>query len=87
MLDYFVLFVSEQGPCYWQLVLDECCLGVQKAKKQSASIELRTCNNILTLAQPLHQKAPSFFGEKKIFTLSWKENLKPVPAPAVPSTG
>ncbi|CAK9197889.1 unnamed protein product [Sphagnum troendelagicum] len=58
-----------------------------KAKKQSASIELRTCNNILTLAQPLHQKAPSFFGEKKIFTLSWKENLKPVPAPAVPSTG
>jgi hypothetical protein len=58
-----------------------------KAKKQSASIELRTCNNILTLAQPLHQKAPPFFGEKKIFTLSWKENLKPVPAPAVPSTG
>jgi len=58
-----------------------------KAKKQSTSIGLRTCNNILALAQPLHQKAPAFFGEKKTFTLSWKENLKPAPVPAVPSTG
>lgn len=67
MLDYFVLFVSEQGPCYWQLVLDECCLGVQKAKKQSASIELRTCNNILTLAQVKSQYNPCLLvaGDKK----------------------
>jgi hypothetical protein len=68
MLDCFVLFVSEEGPCYWQLVLDECCLGVQKAKKQSASIELRTCNNILTLAQVKSQYNPCLLvaGDQKM---------------------
>ncbi|CAN6444218.1 unnamed protein product [Victoria cruziana] len=50
-----------------------------KLKKQNTTVGLRTCNNILAMAQPLHSKAPTFIGDKKI-NLSWKEAVKPQPA-------
>ncbi|PNY06266.1 apoptosis inhibitor 5-like protein [Trifolium pratense] len=46
-----------------------------KTKKQNATTGLRTCNNILTMTKPLHAKAPSFIGDKRI-NLSWKEATK-----------
>ncbi|RWR96379.1 apoptosis inhibitor 5-like protein API5 isoform X1 [Cinnamomum micranthum f. kanehirae] len=52
-----------------------------KQKKQETTTGLRTCNNILTMTQPLHSKSPSFIGDKKI-NLSWKEAVKPSSAPA-----
>ncbi|KAL2476392.1 Apoptosis inhibitory protein 5 (API5) [Abeliophyllum distichum] len=48
---------------------------VIKKQKQNATTGLRTCNNILAMAQPLHAKAPSFIGDQKI-SLSWKEVTK-----------
>ncbi|KAI3680765.1 hypothetical protein L6452_35541 [Arctium lappa] len=51
-----------------------------KIQKQNATTGLRTCNNILAMAQPLHSKAPSFIGDKRI-NLSWNETAKTV-APA-----
>ncbi|KAJ9566006.1 hypothetical protein OSB04_001972 [Centaurea solstitialis] len=51
-----------------------------KIQKQNATTGLRTCNNILAMAQPLHLKAPSFIGDKRI-NLSWNEAVKTV-APA-----
>ncbi|XP_016486434.2 apoptosis inhibitor 5-like protein API5 [Nicotiana tabacum] len=56
-----------------------------KAQKQNATTGLRTCNNILSMAQPLHAKTPSFIGDKKI-NLSWKEVVKST-APSTSSTG
>ncbi|KAI5662455.1 hypothetical protein M9H77_21778 [Catharanthus roseus] len=54
-----------------------------KTQKQNATAGLRSCNNILAMAQPLHSKSPSFIGDKKI-NLSWKEVTKPsVPSPSV----
>lgn len=55
-----------------------------KTKKQNATTGLRTCNNILTMTKPLHAKAPSFIGDKRI-NLSWKEATKSASttAPAV----
>eukprot|EP00244_Chara_vulgaris_P010881 TRINITY_DN513_c0_g1_i1.p1 TRINITY_DN513_c0_g1~~TRINITY_DN513_c0_g1_i1.p1 ORF type:complete len:554 (+),score=150.28 TRINITY_DN513_c0_g1_i1:552-2213(+) len=48
-----------------------------KAKIATEAALLKTCNNVLTLAKPLHNKAPSFFGDGHSFTLSWKESMKP----------
>ncbi|XP_031496834.1 apoptosis inhibitor 5-like protein API5 isoform X2 [Nymphaea colorata] len=50
-----------------------------KLKKQNTTVGLRTCNNILAMTQPLHSKAPTFIGDKKI-NLSWKEAVKAQPA-------
>ncbi|CAA2976226.1 Hypothetical predicted protein [Olea europaea subsp. europaea] len=49
--------------------------NVIKKQKQNATTGLRTCNNILAMAQPLHAKTPSFIGDQKI-SLSWKEVTK-----------
>ncbi|XP_022926027.1 apoptosis inhibitor 5-like protein API5 [Cucurbita moschata] len=46
-----------------------------KTQQQNAKTGLRTCNNILVMAKPLHAKAPSFIGDKSI-NLSWKEVTK-----------
>lgn len=54
---------------------DEAAKNEVKAKQQKTLSGLRTCNNILSLAQPLHQKAPAFIGDQKI-NLSWKEAPK-----------
>ncbi|KAG6546448.1 hypothetical protein Mapa_011996 [Marchantia paleacea] len=63
---------------------DDAAKADVKVKKQSTSSGLQTCNNILTLTQPLHSKAPTFFGEKKSFSLSW---AKPVATQALNATG
>eukprot|EP00246_Nothoceros_aenigmaticus_P000418 TRINITY_DN10621_c0_g1_i1.p1 TRINITY_DN10621_c0_g1~~TRINITY_DN10621_c0_g1_i1.p1 ORF type:complete len:547 (-),score=116.14 TRINITY_DN10621_c0_g1_i1:292-1932(-) len=66
---------------------DEAEKAEAKTKKSETSTGLRLCNNILALAQPLHSKAPTFFGETKVFHLSWKEPAKqPVPYQAVATT-
>ncbi|XP_077251174.1 apoptosis inhibitor 5-like protein API5 [Tasmannia lanceolata] len=57
-----------------------------KTKKQNTTTGLRTCNNILAMTQPLHSKSPSFIGDKKI-NLSWKEPVKPSPAPTTAASG
>ncbi|KAL3631448.1 Apoptosis inhibitor 5 [Castilleja foliolosa] len=57
-----------------------------KQQKQKATAGLRTCNNILAMAQPLHSKAPSFIGDQKI-NLSWKEVTKPTTSGAAATTG
>ncbi|CAN4117484.1 unnamed protein product [Withania somnifera] len=57
-----------------------------KAQKQNANTGLRTCNNILSMAQPLHTKTPSFIGDKRI-NLSWKEVLKSTAPTTAASTG
>ncbi|KAA8526790.1 hypothetical protein F0562_008981 [Nyssa sinensis] len=49
---------------------------IVKTQKQNSTTGLRTCNNILTMTQPLHSKSPSFIGDQKI-NLSWKEATKP----------
>ncbi|XP_023003122.1 apoptosis inhibitor 5-like protein API5 [Cucurbita maxima] len=46
-----------------------------KTQQQNAKTGLRTCNNILAMAKPLHAKAPSFIGDNSI-NLSWKEVTK-----------
>lgn len=56
--------------------------GKIKTEKQNTTTGLRTCNNILAMTQPLHSKAPSFIGDKRI-SVSWKESMKP----SVPSSG
>ncbi|CAK9135284.1 unnamed protein product [Ilex paraguariensis] len=56
--------------------------NIIKTQKQNTTSELRACNNILAMTQPLHSKSPSFIGDKKI-NLSWKEATKF----SVPSTG
>ncbi|KAI4296857.1 hypothetical protein L6164_036777 [Bauhinia variegata] len=50
-----------------------------KTQKQNSTTGLRTCNNVLAMAKPLHAKTPSFIGDKSI-NLSWKEATKPAPA-------
>lgn len=57
-----------------------------KAQKQTATCGLKSCNNILAMAQPLHSKSPSFIGDQKI-NLSWKELAKPSVAPTAASAG
>ncbi|CAN4087190.1 unnamed protein product [Withania somnifera] len=57
-----------------------------KAQKQNTTTGLRTCNNILSMAQPLHAKTPTFIGDKKI-NLSWKEAVKSTAPPTAASTG
>ncbi|KAK4345052.1 hypothetical protein RND71_035228 [Anisodus tanguticus] len=57
-----------------------------KAQKQNTTTGLRTCNNILSMAQPLHAKTPSFIGDKKI-NLSWKEVVKSSAPSTAASTG
>ncbi|XP_071697557.1 apoptosis inhibitor 5-like protein API5 [Rutidosis leptorrhynchoides] len=52
-----------------------------KIQKQNATTGLRTCNNILAMTQPLHSKAPSFIGDKRV-NLSWNEAVKAAAAPA-----
>ncbi|KAA8519714.1 hypothetical protein F0562_013970 [Nyssa sinensis] len=52
-----------------------------KTQKQNTTTGLRTCNNILSMTQPLHSKSPFFIADKRI-NLSWKEAVKP----SVPST-
>ncbi|WJX44268.1 Apoptosis inhibitor 5 [Trifolium repens] len=56
-----------------------------KTKKQNATTGLRTCNNILTMTKPLHAKAPSFIGDKRI-NLSWKEATKTA-STTIPAVG
>ncbi|KAL3508723.1 hypothetical protein ACH5RR_028124 [Cinchona calisaya] len=56
-----------------------------KTQKQSATSGLKSCNNILAMAPPLHSKSPSFIGDQKI-NLSWKE-AKPSVQPPVVSAG
>lgn len=48
-----------------------------KIQKQNATSGLRSCNNILAMAQPLRSKSPSFIGDHKKINLSWKEVTKP----------
>lgn len=64
------------------LAKDEAAKNEVKAKQQKTLSGLRTCNNILSLTQPLHQKAPAFIGDKKI-NLSWKEVPKTASNPNV----
>ncbi|KAL2496449.1 Apoptosis inhibitory protein 5 (API5) [Forsythia ovata] len=47
---------------------------VIKKQKQNATTGLRTCNNILAMAQPLHAKAPSFIGDQKISFVMERSN-------------
>ncbi|KAL8510147.1 hypothetical protein ACS0TY_017101 [Phlomoides rotata] len=56
-----------------------------KKQRQNATAGLRTCNNILAMAQPLHSKAPSFIGDQKI-SLSWKEANKAAAITSGPAT-
>ncbi|KAL9684864.1 hypothetical protein QQ045_022306 [Rhodiola kirilowii] len=49
-----------------------------KTQRKNSTNGLKICNNILAMTQPLHAKAPSFIGDKKI-TLSWKDAPKPAP--------
>ncbi|KAH7428144.1 hypothetical protein KP509_10G077800 [Ceratopteris richardii] len=42
------------------------------------TLGMRTCSNILSLTQPLHEKSPTFLGGDKKITLSWKETPKTV---------
>ncbi|CAM6092393.1 unnamed protein product [Calypogeia fissa] len=63
---------------------DDSAKADVKAKKQNTSTGLQACNNILALAQPLHQKTPTFLGEKKSFNLSW---AKPAAVQALQGTG
>ncbi|OAY84254.1 Apoptosis inhibitor 5 [Ananas comosus] len=46
-----------------------------KTEQQKTTTGLRICNNILAMTQPLHAKAPTFIGDKKI-KLSWQEPVK-----------
>lgn len=55
---------------------DDAAKADVKMKKQNTTTGLKTCNNILAMTQPLHSKAPTFLGDKKI-NLSWKEVAKP----------
>ncbi|CAI9088739.1 OLC1v1023161C2 [Oldenlandia corymbosa var. corymbosa] len=55
-----------------------------KAQKQNATSGLKSCNNILQMAQTLHSKSPSFIGDQKIH-LSWKEGTKPSKPSVQPS--
>ncbi|KAL3503158.1 hypothetical protein ACH5RR_037607 [Cinchona calisaya] len=57
-----------------------------KTQKQSATSGLKSCNNILAMALPLHSKSPSFIGDQKI-NLSWKEVTKPSVLPPATSAG
>eukprot|EP00252_Welwitschia_mirabilis_P022357 TRINITY_DN6025_c0_g1_i2.p1 TRINITY_DN6025_c0_g1~~TRINITY_DN6025_c0_g1_i2.p1 ORF type:complete len:415 (-),score=93.26 TRINITY_DN6025_c0_g1_i2:458-1702(-) len=54
---------------------DEATKADVKVKKQNTTSGLKTCNNILTMTQPLHSKEPAFIGDKKV-SLSWKEAPK-----------
>ncbi|KAL5715900.1 hypothetical protein ACHQM5_017661 [Ranunculus cassubicifolius] len=47
-----------------------------RIKKLNTAIGLRTCNNILTMTQPLRTRSPSFIADDKI-TPSWKPPPKP----------
>ncbi|PIA31324.1 hypothetical protein AQUCO_05100098v1 [Aquilegia coerulea] len=59
--------------------------AIIRTKKQNTAAGLRTCNNILTMAQALRSKSPSFIGDGKI-TLSWKPVVKsPEPSTTVGS--
>ncbi|XP_071907364.1 apoptosis inhibitor 5-like protein API5 isoform X3 [Coffea arabica] len=57
-----------------------------KTQKQSATSGLKSCNNILAMAQALHSKSPSFIGDQKI-NLSWKELAKPSVLPTAAAAG
>ncbi|KAL5998478.1 hypothetical protein ACLOJK_009419 [Asimina triloba] len=57
-----------------------------KMEKHNTTTGLRTCNNILSMAQPLHSKSPAFIGDKKI-SLSWKEAAKPAPSSTKAAAG
>ncbi|KAJ6795938.1 apoptosis inhibitor 5-like protein API5 [Iris pallida] len=46
-----------------------------KLEQQKATTGLRVCNNIISMAQPLHSKSPTFIGDNKI-KLSWLEPPK-----------
>ncbi|KAI4306414.1 hypothetical protein L6164_029693 [Bauhinia variegata] len=52
-----------------------------KTQKQNSTTGLRTCNNVLAMAKPLHAKTPSFIGDTSI-NLSWKEATKLAPTAA-----
>ncbi|XP_052207537.1 apoptosis inhibitor 5-like protein API5 isoform X2 [Diospyros lotus] len=57
-----------------------------KTKKQNSTIALRTCNNILSMIQPLHSTLPSFIGAEKI-NLSWKDARNPSAPSTAPVSG
>ncbi|PKA46596.1 hypothetical protein AXF42_Ash019337 [Apostasia shenzhenica] len=46
-----------------------------KSEQQKTASELRVCNNILAMTQPLHSKSPTFIGDTKIKP-SWTEPAK-----------
>ncbi|MCO5606997.1 hypothetical protein L7F22_061188 [Adiantum nelumboides] len=57
---------------------DEAAKSELRAKQTKTTLGMRTCSNILSLTQPLHEKSPVFLGDKRI-TLSWKEAPKASP--------
>ncbi|KAM3343358.1 apoptosis inhibitor 5-like protein API5 [Capsicum galapagoense] len=57
-----------------------------KTQKQTATIALRACNNILAMTPPLHTKTPKFIGDQKL-NLSWKEATKPSGPPTATVAG
>lgn len=65
---------------------DETAKNEVRAKQAKTLSGMRTCNNISSLAQPLHQKSPTFAGDKKII-LSWKEVPKAVATPPSAKAG
>ncbi|KAH9309493.1 hypothetical protein KI387_037404, partial [Taxus chinensis] len=65
---------------------DDAAKADVKVRKQNTATGLKTCNNILTMTQPLHSKAPTFIGDKKI-NLSWKESIKPAGTTASAAVG
>lgn len=65
---------------------DEAGKSEMRAKQAKTHSGMRTCNNILSMTQPLHQKAPEFAGDKKI-NLSWKESPKAAATASSENTG
>ncbi|XP_047308172.1 apoptosis inhibitor 5-like protein API5 [Impatiens glandulifera] len=58
-----------------------------RTQQQNTTSGLRTCNNILSMTQPLHSKSPSFIGDKKKINLSWKEAAKSTTNAATAAAG
>ncbi|KAH6559027.1 hypothetical protein KP509_1Z031700 [Ceratopteris richardii] len=65
---------------------DEVAKNEVTAKKAKTHAGLRSCNNILALIKPLHQKSPLFNEDKKI-SLSWKESSKVTATTSSGNTG
>ncbi|KAH7428147.1 hypothetical protein KP509_10G077800 [Ceratopteris richardii] len=57
---------------------DDAAKSELRLKQAKTTLGMRTCSNILSLTQPLHEKSPTFLGGDKKITLSWKETPKTV---------